>query len=66
MSFKFDIVDIPGRENKGPDAASRNPEGPPERLILPGEPPETDIGQSMYVRGRLATGSLTPSPQWRR
>ena len=50
LSFKFDIVHIPGKEHKGPDAASRYPVGPPERLVLPGEPPEADIGQSIYKR----------------
>ncbi|VDI05204.1 Hypothetical predicted protein [Mytilus galloprovincialis] len=33
---------IEGRKNLGPDAASRYPVGPPDRLNLPGEAPELD------------------------
>ncbi|VDI84110.1 Hypothetical predicted protein [Mytilus galloprovincialis] len=33
---------IEGRKNIGPDAASRYPVGPPDRLNLPGEAPELD------------------------
>ena len=43
LSYQFSIAHVPGREQLGADAASRYPVGDPERLILPGEPPETDF-----------------------
>ena len=46
LSYQFKIAHVPGRQHLGPDAASRYPVGDPERLMLPGEPPETDLGAS--------------------
>ncbi len=43
LPYKFTIVHVPGRKNLGPDAASRHPTGQPDRLQLPGEPPELDL-----------------------
>ena len=43
LSYQFSIAHVPGRKQLGADAASRYPVGDPERLILPGEPPETDF-----------------------
>ena len=43
LSYKFNVVHVPGKKNLGPDATSRYPTGAPERLVLPGEPPETDL-----------------------
>ena len=43
LSYQFTIAHVPGRQHLGPDAASRYPVGDPERLVLPGEPPETDF-----------------------
>ena len=42
LSYKFEIVHVPGKKHVGPDAASRYPVGHPTRLVLPGEPVETD------------------------
>ena len=46
LSYQFTIAHVPGRQHLGPDAASRYPVGVPERLVLPGEPPETDFEAS--------------------
>ena len=46
LSYKFGMVYVPGKEHLGPDAASRNPTGPPDKLVLPGEPPEADINMN--------------------
>ena len=46
LSYQFSIQHVPGRRHLGPDAMSRYPVGKPERLILPGEPPETDFPSS--------------------
>ena len=43
LGFRFSIVYVPGKKHLGPDAASRNPTGPPEKLELPGEPLEADL-----------------------
>ena len=43
LGYRFKLVYVPGKKHLGPDAASRNPSEPPDRLILPGEPPESDI-----------------------
>ncbi|CAG2199923.1 unnamed protein product [Mytilus edulis] len=40
--YRFTIIHVRGRKNLGPDAASRYPVGPPDRLNLPGEAPELD------------------------
>ena len=50
MGYRFDIVYVPGKKNLGPDAASRNPSGPPTKLLLPGEPPEADIPSRSELR----------------
>ncbi|CAG2251287.1 unnamed protein product [Mytilus edulis] len=42
LGYRFTILHVPGRKNLGPDAASRYPVGPPDRLNLPGEAPELD------------------------
>ncbi|XP_052760759.1 uncharacterized protein LOC128203366 [Mya arenaria] len=42
LGYRFSIVHVPGKRNLGPDAASRHPAGQPDRLLLPGEAPETD------------------------
>lgn len=42
LGYRFTIIHVPGRKNLGPDAASRYPVGPPDRLNLPGEAPELD------------------------
>ena len=43
LSYKFKIIYVPGRKHLGPYAASRSPTNPAERLILPGEPDETNF-----------------------
>ena len=43
LSYRFQIVHVPGKKHLGPDAASRFPVGHPTRLLLPGEPVETDF-----------------------
>ena len=43
LSYQFSIAHVPGRQQLGADAVSRYPVGDPDRLILPGEPPETDF-----------------------
>ena len=48
LAYRFTILHVPGRKNLGPDAASRHPASQPERLHLPGEPPELDqLGDSI-------------------
>ena len=42
LAYRFKIIHVPGKKHLGPDAASRFPVGPPTRMHLPGEPPETD------------------------
>ena len=54
LSYQFQIAHVPGRQHLGPDAASRYPVGDPERLILPGEPPETDFEASPLTRSLRA------------
>ena len=49
LSYQFSIAHVPGREQLGADAASRYPVGDPERLILPGEPPETDFTDTPHT-----------------
>ena len=44
--YQFMIAHVHSRQHLGPDAASRYPVGDPERLALPGEPPETDFEAS--------------------
>ena len=46
LSYRFQIVHVPGKKHLGPDAASRFPVGHPTRLLLPGEPIETDFGNA--------------------
>ena len=46
LSYKFEIVHVPGRQHLGPDAASRYPVGEPTRLELPGEPAETNYADA--------------------
>ena len=46
LPYKFNIVYVPGKRHVGPDAASRSPVNPAERLTLPGEPEETDFHDS--------------------
>ena len=46
LSYRFQIVHVPGKKHLGPDAASRFPVGHPTRLLLPGEPVETDFGDA--------------------
>ena len=46
LSYRFQIVHVPGKKHLGPDAASRFPVGHPTRLLLPGEPIETDFGDA--------------------
>ena len=41
LSYRFQIVHVPGRKHLGPDAASRFLVDHPKRLHLPGEPDET-------------------------
>ena len=67
LSYKFDVVHVPGKQNLGPDATSRYPTGAPNRLILPGEPPETDLGHdcttTTELRAMLIAGmAITDSP----
>merc|ERR1711888_45545 len=49
LSYKFEIVHVPGRKHIGPDAASRYPVGEPTKLILPGEPVEADVQSESEV-----------------
>ena len=44
LLYSFDIVHVPGKKHLGPDTALRYPVGHPTRLMLPGEPVETDFG----------------------
>ena len=50
LSYRFTIVDVPGRKQLGEDATSRYPVGDPVRLVLPGEPPETDFASTAELR----------------
>ncbi|CAC5380508.1 unnamed protein product [Mytilus coruscus] len=49
LGYRFTILHVPGRKYLGPDAASRYPVGPPDRLNLPGEAPELDSLVNMTV-----------------
>ena len=61
LSYNFKIVHVPGRKHVGPDATSRFPVDPAERLHLPGEPVETDIEEPMKseVRAAIIAGLAT-------
>ena len=63
LSYKFEVVHVPGKQNLGPDATSRYPTGAPDRLVLPGEPPERDIGHDCTIttelRAMLMVGMAT-------
>ena len=50
LSYRFSIVHVPGRKQLGADATSRYPVGDPVRLVLPGEPPETDFASTTELR----------------
>lgn len=55
LGYRFTIIHVPGKKNLGPDAASRYPTGQPDRLHLPGEPPELDIGTVVPRHEMLAS-----------
>lgn len=43
LAYRFSIVHVAGKKNLGPDATSRHPVSQPDRLYLPGEPPELEL-----------------------
>ena len=43
LTYRFAIMRLPGKKNLTLDAASRYQAGQPDRLYLPGEPPELDL-----------------------
>ena len=62
LSYKFNVVHVPGKRNLGPDAASRYPTGAPDRLVLHGEPTDTDsdLGTTTTdLRAMLLAGIMT-------
>ena len=59
LAYSFTIVHVPGKKNMGPDAASRHPANPPDRLHLPGEPPELTLLASKTLFRHDTLGSLS-------
>ena len=67
LSYKFTVVHVPGKKNLGPDATSRYPTGAPERLVLPGEPLDTDLEHDTTttdLRAILLAGIMTAETQY--
>ena len=49
LSYRFNIIYVPGRKNVGPDAASRYPTREAEKMKLAGEPDDADIMENGCV-----------------
>ncbi|CAG2197273.1 unnamed protein product [Mytilus edulis] len=65
LGYRFTILHVPGRKNLGPDAASRYPVGPPDRLNLPGEAPELDslVNMTAHYHSDTLTSSWKQGSQ---
>ena len=49
LSNQFMIAHVPGRQHLGQGAESRYPLGDPDKLVFPGEPPETDFKEAILT-----------------